>query len=142
MNKPQLPIRIATTIPVSAEQTLTLLCQLVPGAVVLSPNDEQPCLARLRDFLVKNVRISPFTSFFTEVFTLSPPKILRQRNIQSRNFKSDGRKTTKTGGSDPTFSAFSRPKSSWGCSRPPRAARGHVLSAQEKGTSAFVRQHV
>ena len=32
--------------------------------------------------------------------------------------KSGGGKTTKTGGSDPTFSAFSRPKSAWGRSRP------------------------
>jgi hypothetical protein len=28
-------------------------------------------------------------------------------------------KNTKSGGSDPTFSAFSRPKSLWGRSRPP-----------------------
>ncbi len=35
---------------------------------------------------------------------------------------------SKSGGSDPTFSAFSRPKSSWGRSRPPRAARGRVFS--------------
>ncbi|MGA9570486.1 MAG: hypothetical protein WBS17_10385 [Candidatus Acidiferrales bacterium] len=36
----------------------------------------------------------------------------------ARNLKSIGRKTTKTGGSDPTFSAFGCPKSSWGRSRP------------------------
>src|SRR5271168_1640502 len=37
---------------------------------------------------------------------------------QKATTESSGVQTTKTGGSDPTFSAFSRPKSSWGRSRP------------------------
>ena len=117
MNKPRVLIRIAAAGPFRSKQTLTRPCQLVPGAVLLSAlsiTQEQTCRARLRDycgFLVKNVRISLFNLVFTQVFTLAPRKVLNERNIRSRNFKSSGRKTTKTGGSDPTFSAFSRPKS-------------------------------
>ena len=117
MNKPPVLIRTATVRRFRSEQTLTRPFRLAPGAVLLSAvslTQEHTCLARPRDYcgvLVKNVRISLFNLVFTKVFTLSPSKVLREKNIRSRNFKSSGGKTTKTGGSDPTFSAFSRPKS-------------------------------
>jgi hypothetical protein len=125
MNNPRMRIKVAAVKPFRSEQTLpTRPVQLVPGTVLLatfSPPQDQSCGARLSgycSFLVKNVRISLFNLVFTQVFTLSPPKVLTGRNMLRRNFKSSGRKTTKTGGSDPTFSAFSRPKSAWGRSRP------------------------
>lgn len=67
---------------------------------------------------VKHVRNSFCNLACTKVFTLSPLNLLRKRNIGRRNFESSGGQTTKTGGSDPTFSAFSRPKGSWGRSHP------------------------
>jgi hypothetical protein len=36
---------------------------------------------------------------------------------------------TRMGGSDPTLCGLQPPKTSWGRSRPPRAARGRILSA-------------
>jgi hypothetical protein len=136
MNKPRVLIGMATVRRFRSEQTLTRLFQPqpMPGAVLLSAlplGQEQTCRVRLRDyhgFLVKHVGISLFNLVFTQVFTLSPPKVLRERNIHSRNLKSSGRKTTKTGGSDPTFSAFSRPKSFVG-SLPP------VLCATQNHTT-------
>jgi hypothetical protein len=116
MNNPRVPTRIATASPFRSDETLTHLCKLLPEAVLrstLSLAQEQARLARLRAycaFLVKNVRISLFNVVCTKVFTFSPPKVLRERNIRSRNVKSSGVQTTKKGGSDPTFSAFSRPK--------------------------------
>jgi hypothetical protein len=117
MNKPRGLIRIAVVRPFRSNQPLTRLRQLVPGAVLLSTlplTQERACRARPRDycgFLVKNVRFSLCNLVCTKVFTLSPPMVLRERNIQSRSFKSSGRKTTKTGGSDPPFSAFRQPQS-------------------------------
>jgi hypothetical protein len=102
--------------PSSSEQTLTRPFQLVPGAVLianLSPPQEQSCGARLRDycgFSVKNVKISLFTSVFTPDFTFSILNLLRERNMQNRNFESDDQKTTKTGGRRPHFFGFQPPK--------------------------------
>jgi len=67
---------------------------------------------------VKNVTFLLCTSSCTKVFTLSAPTPLKEGAMLNRNPKSSVRKTTKTGGSDPTFPAFSRPKSPWGRSRP------------------------
>ena len=134
MNKPRVLIRIAGARPLRSEQTVTCPFQLVPGAVLLSApsvTQQQTCLARLDDycgFLVKNVGISLCDLVCTKVFTLSPFKVLKERNIRSRNFKSSGRKSTKTGGSDPAFSAFGRPKSFVGPLPP-------VLSATQKHTT-------
>lgn len=117
MNRPRLPIRPATMRPVAVHHALIHLCQQVPGPALvstLSLTQEQTGRARLRAFcwlLVKNARISLFNVICTKVFTFSPSKVLTERNIRSRNVKSSGVQTTKTGGSDPTFSAFSRPKS-------------------------------
>ena len=44
----------------------------------------------------------------------------KRGNKRHEEEKSDTEKITKLGGSDPSFSAFSRPKSSWGRSRPHR----------------------
>jgi hypothetical protein len=139
MNKPRVRTGIATAIPFQSEQSLTRPFQLVPGAVLittLSPPQEQSCGARLRAyccFSVKNVRIPLFNLVFTQVFTLSPPKIVREKNIQSRNLKSSGRKTTKTGGRTPLFRLSAAQKVSWGRSRPfcvlPRTTRRTVNCA-------------
>jgi hypothetical protein len=124
MNNPRVPTRIATASPIRSDETLTHLCKLMPEAVLrstLSLAQEQAGFARLRDscaFSVKNVRISLFNVVCTNVFTFSPPKVLRAKHIRSRNVKSSGMQTTKTGGSDPTFWASIRPKSFRGRSRP------------------------
>ena len=49
---------------------------------------------------------------------------------------------TQMGGSDPTLCGFQPPKRSWGRSRPPRAARGRILSACRDRTRQFVMQVV
>jgi hypothetical protein len=136
MNKPRVLIRMATARPFRSEQTLAPLFLLVPGAVLLSAlplGQELTCRVRLRDyhrFLVKNVRISLCNLACTKVFTLSPFKVLRERNLQSRNLKSSGRKTTKTGGRTPLFRLSAAQKVSWGRSRPfcvlPRTTRRTV----------------
>ena len=128
MNNPRVLIRIAAVRRFGSEQILTRPFRLAPGAVVLSAvslTQQQTCVARPRDYCgvsVKNVRISLCNLVCTKVFTLSPSKALREKNIRSGNFKSSGGKTTKTCGSDPTFSAFSRPKSFVG-SLPPVLCR-------------------
>ena len=145
MNKPRVRTGVATATPFQSEQSLTRPFQLVPGAVLittLSPPQERSRGARLRAYCclsVKNVRISLCNLVCTKVFTLSPPKVLRERNIRSRNFKSDGPKTTKTGGSDPTFSAFSRPKSFVG-SLPPVVCgtRDHTTNRELRARHAAV----
>jgi hypothetical protein len=43
----------------------------------------------------------------------------------------------KSGGSDPTFSAFSRPSEPWGRSRPSRSRRDRVLSTCSGGTKSL-----
>jgi hypothetical protein len=125
MNRPRLPIRAATTSPVAVQQALIHLCQQVPGAVLvstLSLTQKQTSHAQLRDFrgfVVKNARISLFNVICTKVFTsFCPSKALRERNIRIGKFKTSGVQTAKTGGSDLTFSAFSRPKCSRGRSLP------------------------
>jgi hypothetical protein len=67
---------------------------------------------------VKKVNMTLFTSFFTQVFTPWPRMPVEGKAMPETKPKSSSGKTTKTGGSDPTFSAFSRPKSAWGRSRP------------------------
>ena len=67
---------------------------------------------------MKKVNLTLCKSSCTKVFTLWPRIALKHKAMAEPKRKSNGRKTTKTGGSDPTFSAFSRPKRSWGRSRP------------------------
>jgi len=80
---------------------------------------------------VRNARISLFNVICTKVFTFYPSKALRERNIRIGKFKTSGAQTGKTGGSDPTFSAFSRPKSFMG-SLPPVGSDepSHTLHAR------------
>jgi hypothetical protein len=124
MNNPRVLIRIAAVRRFGSEQILTRTFRLAPGAVVLSAvslTQEQTCLARPRDYcgvLVKNVRISLCNLACTKVFTLSPSKALREKNIRSGNFKSSGGKTTKTGGRTPLFRLSAAQKVSWSRSRP------------------------
>src|SRR5882762_2256382 len=63
----------------------------------------------------------------------------RYRSNANKSYRGQ---TTKTGGSDPTFSAFSRPKSSWGRSRPSRRKRDRVLPACRSRKMQAVTQDV
>jgi len=67
---------------------------------------------------VKKVNLTPCKSSCTKVFTLWPRMFLEHKALREAKPRSGSGKTAKTGGSDPTFSAFSRPKSAWGRSRP------------------------
>jgi hypothetical protein len=67
---------------------------------------------------VKKVDLTPCKSSCTKVFTVWPGMRLGPKAAAEAKPESEGRKTTKTGGSDPAFWAFSRPKGSWGRSRP------------------------
>jgi hypothetical protein len=91
---------------------------------------------------VTNVRNSFCTLVCTSFFTLVRSIWLREKQVEISDSESAGKKITKTGGSDPTFSASSRPKSRWGRSRPPRAARGRVWAACRNRIKHFVMQVV
>ena len=83
---------------------------------------------------VKRERIAFCTFVFTTFFTNSSPySIHPQRLSTTRRRESDPAEDTKSGGSDPAFSAFSRPKSSWGRSRPllPCGTRASLDSARQ-----------
>ena len=67
---------------------------------------------------MKKVNLTPCKSSCTKVFTLWPRMFLEHKALREAKPRSGSGKTAKTGGSDPTFSAFSRPKSAWGRSRP------------------------
>jgi hypothetical protein len=69
---------------------------------------------------VKKVILTLCNLSCTKVFTLWQGMSRKKMQIPEPKFKSSGGKTTKTGGSDPTFLAFSRPKSLSG-SLPPSA---------------------
>ena len=68
---------------------------------------------------MKNAEITFRTSDFTNFCTSFTGDALRNQELERtpRNKTSRG-KITESGGSDPTFRAFSRPKSFWGRSRP------------------------
>jgi len=68
---------------------------------------------------------SPCTFGIASVFTGQKSKVLGcRRNTKARELKSRRGKNSKAGGSDPTFSAFSRPKSVVGS--PPALHAGRV----------------
>jgi hypothetical protein len=67
---------------------------------------------------VKKVILTLCNLSCTKVFTLWQGMSRKKTQIPEPKFKSSGGKTTKTGGSDPTFWAFSRPKCLRGRSRP------------------------
>ncbi len=69
---------------------------------------------------MKKVRITPSTFFFSCFITLWGEQFLGDEgHIELNAKKSHREKKTETGGSDPTFLRPSRPKVSWGRSRPP-----------------------
>ncbi len=68
---------------------------------------------------VKEVRIASCTFLFTTFFTRSSPYSIHPQRLSTTGHRETHRaQQIKSGGSDPTFLAFSRPKSSWGRSRP------------------------
>jgi len=71
---------------------------------------------------VKNAKITFRTSIFTNFCTLSGKDALRNQEFDGKRRSKTGRgKIIKSGGSDPTFRAFTRPKGVCGRSRPLRA---------------------
>jgi hypothetical protein len=68
--------------------------------------------------VVKDVRISLFSLVFTQVFTLWPRTPLKENTMPESKPRKQRPENNQNGREDPTFSAFSRPKSSWGRSRP------------------------
>src|SRR5215472_14736400 len=69
---------------------------------------------------LKKVETTPFSFFFCTFFSLWCKQFLfGVGDAEHGEGKRRRGKNTKSGGSDPTFSAFSRPKSLWGRSRPP-----------------------
>ena len=92
---------------------------------------------------VKEVRIASCTFIFTTLFTKSSLYSIRPQGLWTIAICESHRgKKTQPGGSDPTFSAFSRPKSSWGRSRPmrdpgaatPTSECDYLASRDESGT--------
>jgi hypothetical protein len=68
---------------------------------------------------VKKVKTAHFSFPFSSFFTLWREQFVSGvRDGKRSESESHRGKNSKSGGSDPTFSAFSRPKSSWGRSRP------------------------
>jgi hypothetical protein len=68
---------------------------------------------------VKNAEITFRTSVFTNFCTLGGEEALQNQELEQKLQSQTSRgKITKSGGSDPTFRASSRPKSVWGRSRP------------------------
>jgi hypothetical protein len=96
---------------------------------------------------VKKVVLTPCKLVCTKVFTLWRRIFRQDAQIPEPKTKSSGGKTTKTGGSDPTFRAFSRPKSflgslppcgtSSGADRFPTAARDGVATQFQGGNYAY-----
>src|SRR5712664_242272 len=124
MTQPPLPAPTATMLPCRPERNLTPNAQGVSGAVPLpafSLLQKEAQLSRGSGhpgYLVKNVRNSFCTLVCTSFFTLVRSIWLREKQVEISDSESAGKKITKTGGSDPTFSASSRPKSFRGRSRP------------------------
>src|SRR6266849_3006809 len=77
---------------------------------------------------------------FLKLTLLHPEKIRspwKREKYETGESESHRGKNVKSGGSDPTFSAFSRPKSSWGRSRPSRFLRDRVLSTCSRGAKSL-----
>jgi len=81
---------------------------------------------------VKNVTLSLFTSSFTQVFTLWVRTSLKENAMQDTKPKKQRLENYQNGREGgPTFSAFSRPKSSRGRSRPLQQDAPVVLSCPQ-----------
>src|SRR5260370_6169712 len=124
MNGPPLPTTLTAIRSHRLEQNPTYLGPGVSGAVLFSVRSEAQKAIRLprqtnySRFEVKDVRNSICILDCSSSFTLVRHIYLKVKPIANSTSKSTGEKNTKTGGSDPTFSAFSRPKSFRGRSRP------------------------
>ena|ERR1700737_1448889 len=123
MNRPPLPGNPSAKRTGRPEQNLASFAPRARGAVLfpLIPKIRESnswISVKRKDVPVKNVRNSFCTPVFSKSFTLVRCNCLKETPMENLASKRPGGKNTKTGGSDPTFSAFSRPKSSWGRSRP------------------------
>ncbi len=124
MNRPPFLAQITTKCSRRPERNLTSLAQGVSGAVpfpafsltLAVPLCARWCRGQL--LLVKNVTNSFCIHDFSRFFTLVRSNCQKEKSIDNSTSKSTGGKTSRMGGSDPTFSASSRPKSFWGRSRP------------------------
>jgi hypothetical protein len=134
MNRPPLPTRKTAMCSHRPEQNLT---RLAPGSgavrlPVLSESQRGMWLARRNshnDREVKNVRSSFCTFVFTKLCTLARSTGRKAGQLKTSASESDSEKSTKTGGSDPTFDGLQPPKPKWGRSRPSRRKRDRVLAA-------------
>jgi hypothetical protein len=124
MTRPPLPVTITASCSLRLEQNLTHLALGVSGAVLLLVLSEaqnviwHACRTNLNRYEVKNVRDSFCILDCSRSFTPVRHIYLKVQPIANSISKSTGERTTKTGGSDPTFSASGRPKSFWGRSHP------------------------
>lgn len=129
MNRPPFLTQMTTKRTRRPERNLTAIAPGVSGAVLFPAisNVRALCsrarLCRARMFLVKNVRNSLCNLSCTKVFTPVGSKLLKETHIEIRISESSGGRTTKTGGSDPTFWALNRPKGSHGSLPPVFRAR-------------------
>ena len=95
---------------------------------LLPPTHFEASDARRRTCPVKTVKNTSCSSFFSHLFTISSEYFLGTAGDAKRaESKSSSEQNTKSGGSDPTFSAFSRPKSFVGSLPPDTLARDRVL---------------
>ncbi len=77
---------------------------------------------------MKNAKITFRTSVFTSFCTPFGKDALRNQELEPKpRSKTSRGKITKSGGSDPTFRAFSRPKSFWSRSRPSAHSIARVI---------------
>ena len=125
MNRPPSPTKTSAMYSRRLEQNLTCLAPGVSGAVLLPVLSKVHCVNRWpyqvkkNDRLVKNVRNTRCTALFSAFFTLLIGQTEESKcRCEVATAESTGKLTTEAGRSDPTFSAFIRPKSFWGRSRP------------------------
>jgi len=105
-----------------------VICGVAPALNEISLVVLPACLSRMwskrvmkKESNVKNVKDTHFSFFFSTFFTrTSVHGIDSQRFANTDPCESYRAKQTKSGGSDPTFLRTSRPKVSWGRSRPRR----------------------
>jgi hypothetical protein len=122
MTRPPLPVTITPSCSLRPEQNLTHIG--VSGAVLLRVHSEaenaiwHACRTNLNHHEVKNIRNSVCILDCSKSFTLVRRIYLKVKPVANSTSESTGGKNTKTGGSDPTFSASGRPKIFWGRSRP------------------------
>jgi|SRR5579859_2533771 len=124
MTRRPLPVTIPASCSLRLEQNLTRIAPGESGAVLLRVHSEaenafwHPCRTNLNHYEVKNIGSSICILDCSRSFTLVRRIYLKVKQVANSTSESTSEKNTKTGGSDPTFSASGRPKSFWGRSRP------------------------